>query len=66
MGAVNKSQKRRDIMEEKELLGKLIDRIKKNNLEVDINKITEAFTLAAESHGGQKRRSGEDYILHPV
>ncbi|EEY36030.1 RelA/SpoT family protein, partial [Pseudoleptotrichia goodfellowii] len=24
------------------------------------------FTLAAESHGGQKRRSGEDYILHPV
>ena len=53
-------------MEEKELLGKLIDRIKKNNLEVDINKITEAFTLAAESHGGQKRRSGEDYILHPV
>ena len=66
MGAVNKSQKRRDIVEEKELLGKLIDRIKKNNLEVDINKITEAFTLAAESHGGQKRRSGEDYILHPV
>lgn len=53
-------------MEEKELLGKLIDRIKKNNLEVDINKITEAFTLAAESHVGQKRRSGEGYILHPV
>jgi len=53
-------------MEEKKLLQKLIDRIKENNLEVDINKITEAYTLAAESHVGQKRRSGEDYILHPV
>jgi relA/spoT family protein len=53
-------------MEEKKLLQKLIDRIKENNLEVDINKITEAYTLAAESHIGQKRRSGEDYILHPV
>ncbi len=53
-------------MEEKNLLQKLIDRIKENNLEVDINKITEAYTLAAESHVGQKRRSGEDYILHPV
>ena len=49
-------------MEEKKLLQKLIDRIKENNLEVDINKITEAYTLAAESHVGQKRRSGEDYI----
>ena len=53
-------------MEEKKLLQKLIDRIKENNLEVDINKIMEAYTLAAESHVGQKRRSGEDYILHPV
>ena len=53
-------------MEEKKLLQKLIDRIKENNLEVDINKITEAYTLAAESHVGQKRGSGEDYILHPV
>ncbi len=53
-------------MSEKTLLERLLDKIKENSLEVDIDKITEAYTLANESHVGQKRRSGEDYILHPV
>lgn len=48
------------------LLIRLIDRIRNNNLDIDINKVSEAFTLASESHIGQKRKSGEDYILHPV
>ena len=49
-----------------ELLQQLTDTIKKNGLDVDMIKISEAFTLAYESHMGQKRKSGEDYILHPV
>ncbi|RRD39946.1 bifunctional (p)ppGpp synthetase/guanosine-3',5'-bis(diphosphate) 3'-pyrophosphohydrolase [Leptotrichia sp. OH3620_COT-345] len=53
-------------MEERKLLQRLINKIKENNLDIDIEKIVEAYTLAAESHVGQKRRSGEDYILHPV
>lgn len=49
-----------------ELYNQLADRIKENNLDVDMDKVAEASTLAYESHVGQKRKSGEDYILHPV
>ncbi|MGL4392046.1 MAG: RelA/SpoT family protein, partial [Fusobacteriaceae bacterium] len=42
------------------------NRIKENNLNVDIEKIKYAFILAEESHVGQFRLSGENYILHPV
>ncbi len=40
--------------------------IKKNNLDVNLEKIKEALVLAEESHKGQYRKSGESYILHPV
>ena len=50
----------------KELLQRLVEKIKENNLDIDLNKILEAYILANESHIGQKRRSGEDYILHPI
>ena len=53
-------------MTEEKLLQQLIDRIKENNLDVDIERISQAFILANESHIGQKRKSGEDYILHPI
>ena len=49
-----------------ELLERLKNRIKENNLEIDVDKVSQAFILAYESHEGQKRKSGEDYILHPV
>ena len=41
-----------------ELLERLKKRIKENNLEVDIDKVSQAFILAYESHEGQKRKSG--------
>lgn len=31
-----------------------------------IKLITEAYNFAAKAHAGQKRRSGEDYIQHPL
>lgn len=34
--------------------------------ELDLEKITQAYVLAYESHTGQKRKSGEDYIVHPL
>ncbi|BBM53437.1 (p)ppGpp synthetase I SpoT/RelA [Leptotrichia trevisanii] len=49
-----------------ELFKQLADRIRENRLDVDMDKIAHAFMLAYESHVGQKRKSGEDYILHPV
>ena len=50
----------------KEKFTKLEEKIKENNLDVDVDKIENAFVLAYESHVGQKRKSGEDYILHPI
>ena len=32
----------------------------------DMVRIHEAFELAYEAHAGQKRKSGEPYIIHPV
>ena len=34
--------------------------------EYDQELIRQAFALAAEKHGDQKRRSGEPYIIHPL
>ena len=44
----------------------LKDRIRENNLDTDMEKIAHALTFAYEAHKGQKRKSGEEYILHPV
>lgn len=49
-----------------ELLQLLKDRIRENNLDTDMEKIAHALTFAYEAHKGQKRKSGEEYILHPV
>ncbi|MBN2689943.1 MAG: RelA/SpoT family protein [Gammaproteobacteria bacterium] len=32
----------------------------------DIEKIKQAFNIANEAHEGQKRSSGENYIIHPI
>lgn len=44
----------------------LLNLIKKNNLDVDIDKIEAGYEFAKESHIGQYRKSGEEYIMHPV
>ncbi|HPO61386.1 MAG TPA: HD domain-containing protein, partial [Exilispira sp.] len=37
-----------------------------NNQELDKEKILLAYKIAYEKHMGQKRLSGEDYIIHPL
>ena len=44
----------------------IVKEIEKNHLKVDIEKIKLAFYFAEECHEGQYRKSGEDYIMHPV
>lgn len=44
----------------------ILKEIEKNDLKVDVEKIKLAFFFAEESHEGQYRKSGEDYIMHPV
>ncbi|MDO5028272.1 MAG: bifunctional (p)ppGpp synthetase/guanosine-3',5'-bis(diphosphate) 3'-pyrophosphohydrolase [Bacillota bacterium] len=43
----------------------LREKILSNNPEADIDTILLAFDLAYKMHLGQKRNSGEDYIIHP-
>ena len=44
----------------------ILDAIKENDLNVDSDKIILAYEFAKECHIGQYRKSGDDYILHPV
>ncbi|MGL5149528.1 MAG: RelA/SpoT family protein [Clostridium sp.] len=44
----------------------LLNKIKANGLNVDLNIIEAAYDFANESHKEQKRESGEPYIIHPL
>lgn len=44
----------------------LIQKIKENCTNVDLNIVNKAFNFAFEAHKEQKRESGEPYIIHPV
>lgn len=39
---------------------------RRNNKNIDKNKIFKAYMFAAEKHKNQKRKSGESYIIHPL
>ena len=44
----------------------LLSLVKENFSEKDIEMLKKAFELAYNAHDGQKRRSGEPYIIHPL
>ena len=44
----------------------LLDKARANHLNLDFDKINLALGFAEESHQGQYRKSGDDYIIHPV
>ena len=48
------------------LLVELIATVGEHNADVDRGLLERAFTFACEAHEGHKRRSGEDFIVHPV
>ena len=47
-------------------LESLIHKLKANNPKIKLNQITKAYECSKKAHEGQKRKSGEDYITHPV
>ena len=44
----------------------VIRKMKSNRRKTNINLILKAYNFAEENHNGQKRLSGEDYIIHPL
>ena len=44
----------------------LIQKIRENCTNVDLDVVNKAFNLAFEAHKEQKRESGEPYIIHPI
>ncbi|MEA9985123.1 MULTISPECIES: RelA/SpoT family protein [Subtercola] len=44
----------------------LIRTVRSNHPKADLSIIERAYTVAERAHDGQKRRSGEPYITHPV
>jgi len=44
----------------------LIKKVKGYNKNADFALIEKAYNFSSELHKGQKRKSGEDYIVHPL
>jgi len=44
----------------------LLKLVKARNSKIDTREVQRAYQFAAESHRGQKRLSGEDFIEHPI
>lgn len=50
-----------------ELLYKsLIERVRKYHPSADVSMIEKAYHIARDAHKGQTRKSGEEYIIHPL
>jgi len=48
------------------LIDELIDRMSKSDKAYDLDAVKKAIDLAVESHDGQRRKSGEEYVCHPL
>ncbi len=44
----------------------LLEKVRKYNPKFDTDKLTRAYELAEQAHEGQKRNTGEPYIIHPL
>ena len=49
-----------------ECFDELIAKISKSYSEEEIQRVRKAYLIASEAHEGQKRLSGEPYIMHPL
>jgi GTP pyrophosphokinase len=47
-------------------IDQLLDRVKSYNAEADVGVVRKAYEFSAKVHEGQRRRSGEPYLQHPI
>ena len=47
-------------------LSSLIELIRKYNKNGDLSMVEKAYNYAVEKHAGQKRKSGEPFVNHPI
>lgn len=55
-----------DFTSPSDLYEELISSVKKYHPSADISMIEKAYKIASKAHEGQKRKSGEPYIIHPL
>lgn len=55
-----------DFTEPEVLYEKLIKTVKEYHPSTDLEMIEKAYRIAYKAHEGQKRKSGEPYIIHPI
>ncbi len=55
-----------DFVKPEELYQELINSILKYHPSTDITQVEKAYRIASAAHQNQKRKSGEDYIIHPL
>ena len=61
-----KMEKQSENLSPEELFDGLISRVRRYHPSDDISLIEKAYNVARSAHEGQKRRSGEPYIIHPL
>src|SRR5687768_11539294 len=47
-------------------IDQLLDRVKSYNADADLSIVRKAYEFSAKVHEGQRRRSGEPYLQHPI
>lgn len=62
----NSVRKFSDFVEPEILYNELVASIRKYHPSTDISQVEKAYRIASEAHKGQKRKSGEAYIIHPL
>ena len=62
----NDISKPEDFTPPEELYKKLIETIRRYRPTTDLSDIEKAYRIADKAHEGQKRKSGEPYIMHPL
>ena len=59
-------RKMEDFTSPAELYRTLVEAVKRYHPSDDLTMIAKAYKVADEAHRGQKRKSGEPYIIHPL